>query len=176
MPEDSIQPDVSAYIPKGKSKGSAVSRRTKTPITFTEDTPKGEIGDFDSGSTPKSVLNFLSVLPHIAAALGPSMTVNPAASLAHGIPVDETIGHENVHALEAEEPVDIKSMPSFNTMMPLLTSATGSSDPDELPAYASQPTQGNRILGQSGRQSVIQQFMQKLSPAKAATFAGIAQR
>ena len=73
--DERIVPDVSAYIPKGQKRGSAVSRRTRTPITFTDDDlPKGEIGSFDSGTPIQQgaahALNFLSLLPHLAASRG----------------------------------------------------------------------------------------------------------
>lgn len=160
MADQAITLDASAYLPNGKKENYAVSRRTRVPITFTEDLPKGEQGEYDSGSIPAAspLLTLLSFLPHLASALGPQIKINPNASYAP--PINETIGHENVHALEDQNPVDISSMPIASTAMPLLQNGTGSTNPNELPAYASMHS--TQLFDPAMKAQIVQQYMQKL--------------
>jgi hypothetical protein len=159
-------PDVSAYRP-------SVSPYTKIPITYKDMGNKSLQGDYDPGWAGGKQIPILStLLPSLAAKLGPQITINTGAAFPQ--PLGETLGHEEVHGIEARNPTKISNLPIFPKAMPLLTSATGTQDPDELPAYAATKTQGGRIFPEAIQKDVTAQYEKSLPAGDAQLYTKIA--
>lgn len=159
-------PNVSSYKP-------SISPHSHTPITYKDMGNKSLQGEYDpgwAGGKPIPILQTL--MPMLAEKLGPHININTGA--AYPQPLGETIGHEDVHGIEARNPTDISKLSIFPSAMPLLTSATGTTDPDELPAYAATKTQGGRIFPDPVRQDVVSQYPKTLPAGDAKMYSDIA--
>lgn len=134
--------DPSVVLQDGVSYGPAISRRTRTPISFQEGSPDNLNGQFTPGNPVQSLASLIPFLQKLKPT--GSITIFPKSpeNLKDSGAVGRTIRHEDIHALLSQlqtDPTSLPSLPegSLNSLSPYIKNRSG--DPTrEIPAYASE--------------------------------------
>lgn len=154
--------DSSVVLQDGVSYGPAMSRRTRTPISFQEGSSSLN-GQFAPGNPLQNLVSLLPMLQRLKPT--GNITIYPKSPENAGSPgnIGKTIRHEDIHALISQlqtDPTADATLPpgSFNSLAPYIKNRSGN-PVNEIPAYASEPG----TYPEDKRQAFIQQMVAQLS-------------